>query len=230
MRKKEGRLLYANVFILALAALLYTLLGSKYAVPAMANYAGGPVYRTSSKDSVSLQCIISWDAAALPGILRVLKENDVRITFAVSGVWAEEHPELLKTMQSEGHEIAVMGREPDKDGDAGFVRADVLSSLDTVESLTGVRPVTYYCGSRNPSVSASAGKKLGVTTVLCTIDLDCASADAELVLKRLKGNAPAGSIIDIQPTQSLYEALPQIINYLKNIGSAIVPTYKMLYN
>ena len=230
MRKKKERLLYANAAILALAALLYFALASPGAVTAMKQSTAYPIYRGSSKNSVSIQCAVTWDAAALDTILDELERSGVCITFLVGGKWAEANPDTLLKIQNRGHEIGVMGYEPERDGKAAFVRRDVQKSLDIVERVTGVRPEIYYCGSRDSAVSAWVGASLGLTTVLCTFDLDCSGADSALVVKRLASAAGAGSIINAQPTASFAAALPDIINYLKNMGYAIVPTHKMLYN
>lgn len=228
--KKSSVMLYANIAILAIASLLYFALASPAAAPAMKQSKAYPIYRGSARGMASLQCAVTWNAAALDRILDELKAAEVDITFLVSGKWARANPEMLRRMQREGHEIGVMGYEPEKDGRAGFVKQDLQRALDIVESITGERPQTYYCGERNSAVSAAAASSLGLCTVLYTVDPDCSCADPELILNRLKGSVSEGSIVCVQPTAGFADALPGIIEYLKNIGLAIVPTHKMLYN
>lgn len=228
-RRHEGALL-ANIAILGIAVLVYAALASPAAVTAMAQSPGFPVYRCNAPGQVSLQCAVSWEASAVEPMLDILSREGVALTFAVSGEWAKANPRLILRMQNEGHEVAVMGFAPYEEGGAGFLLRDLQAAVDAVQDITGESPSTYYCGSRDAAASAAAGKKLGLDTVLCTADLDCAGADAELILKRLAACAGEGSIIGVQPTQSMLEALPEIVNYLKNMGLAIVPTHKMLYN
>lgn len=230
MNKSTKGRLFADLAILAVAALVFAALASPKSVTTMAQSKSSPVYRGASRDSVSLQCAVTWEASAIVPMLDILKELGVNITFAVSGEWAEANPGLVKRMYDEGHEVAVMGYEPGKDGGAAFVKQDVAASISAVERACGEHPSTYYCGTREASVSAKAGEQLGLTTVLCTADLDCSSAEPELIIKRLASAAKAGSIINIQPTSYLLNALPQIVNNLKNMGLAIVPVHKMLYN
>jgi peptidoglycan/xylan/chitin deacetylase (PgdA/CDA1 family) len=45
------------------------------------------------------------DDARTENILRVLREKQVRATFAVTGIWGEAHRETLFSISSEGHQI-----------------------------------------------------------------------------------------------------------------------------
>ncbi|HEY3130468.1 MAG TPA: polysaccharide deacetylase family protein, partial [Acidobacteriota bacterium] len=46
---------------------------------------------------------------ASSNLLKLLRQFDVRATFFVLGVVAEEHPDLIRTIYSDGHEIGVHG-------------------------------------------------------------------------------------------------------------------------
>ena len=231
MKKKHAlRPVLTDIAIAAIAALVYAALISPISVMTFTGVRSHPLYRGVEGRQVSLQCAVSWDAAALEDIMETLGREGVSITFAVSGEWAERNPAMLSLMSEQGHEIATMGDYPLRDGNREFVLADIEASLERIESVTGARPCTYYCGTRDPQVSARAGSLLGLDTVLCTIDLDCANGTSFELEKRLSENISGGAVIAVQPTAQFSEALPFLIETIKNMGFDIVQTHKMLYN
>ena len=112
MRRKLSFLsgLLTNIFLAALIIAMYHATQPGGVLPVSA-----PQYRGSG-ERAALQFAVSWNAAAIPDILDILKDKSVRATFAVSGEWAENNPALLMRMAAEGHEIASMGYYPDMDG------------------------------------------------------------------------------------------------------------------
>lgn len=177
-----------------------------------------PIYRGGKEGAVALQFAVSWNAEALPGILDTLQGAGVRATFAVSGEWARENPRLAFRMAQEGHELATMGDAPAQDGKLSFVQADLEASIKAIESAAGVRPALYYSGSRAVAISGRAAKKLGLTQVLCTVDLLCARGSAQDILKRVSDAPIPGSIMLLQPTGPAAEALPDLLRALQEKG------------
>lgn len=213
--KKRGCLgsLFTNIFLAALIiGLYYATQPGNEVIPVSA-----PVYRGSG-DSVALQFAVSWNAAALSDIMDTLENGNVEVTFAVSGEWAEQNPDVLLRMEEQGHEIATMGYYPDMDGGLGWVKDDLERALTVTENALGIRPVLYYVGSRSVAVSSIAAKKLGLTQVSCTIDLLTAKGEAEDILSRLPEQPIEGSIMLLQPTAACAEALPGILAALEQKG------------
>lgn len=58
---------------------------------------------------VSLTFNISWGQQQVYPILDTLKKHGVKATFFVNGEWAERHPEILKAITEDGHELGMMG-------------------------------------------------------------------------------------------------------------------------
>ena len=121
-------------------------------------------------------------------------------------------------MAADGHEIATMGEDPFMDGKLSAVQEDVAASLEEIEAACGVRPALYYSGTRNVTVSGRAAKKLGLTHVLCTTDLRCAAGSAEEIMQRGLNDPIEGSIILMQPTAAAAEALPGLLDGLRERG------------
>lgn len=83
----------------------------------------------------------------------------------------------------------------------------------------GGRPDGFInCGSRASGVSNRAAGRLGLTTVLCTLDLVCTKGSAEDIFKRTEGNTNGGDILLAEPTAAFSKALPYILDYISGKG------------
>ncbi len=90
-------------------------------------------------------------------LLEILRRNETRATFAILGTVAEEHPEIVKIIYEEGHEIAShawthiplneLGREE--------FEKEIVKSINLLELITGERPI----GFRAPSFSIDNSTK-----------------------------------------------------------------------
>ena len=216
MRKRSGALV--NLLLILLIAALYFATSRPDAAAAVAQLYYAPAYRGRAEDAIALQFAVSWEAASLDSILDALAAHGAKATFAVSGAWAENNAALLLRMAADGHEIATMGNDPVLDGKLSEVQRDVAVSLDKIEAACGVRPLLYYSGARNVTVSARAAKKLGLTHVLSTLDLRCAAGSAEEIKQRGLNDPIEGSILLMQPTAAAAEALPGLLNGFKGKG------------
>src|SRR3989440_3617752 len=85
----------------------------------------------------------------VPRILRLLERYDVKATFYVPAVSALLHPDEQRRVVAEGHEIGIHGwiHELNSVLPMEAERDLMLRSADTLEKITGVRPV----GLRTPS-------------------------------------------------------------------------------
>lgn len=220
MKKKRSKAVFVNLILAGIIAGLYFALILPFSTESM-SVSGFPVYKGSNKDTVALQCTVTWDAGAMDDILATLMERNVNITFAVSGEWAERNPEMLCHMAELGHEIVTMGYSPQEDGKLAFVKADIEKSVEIIESIIGIKPSLYYCGSRNSSISTVAANKLSLKPVMCTTDLICANGDYKDIIDRVSANntnVNGGDILLVSPTAAFSKALPYILDYFENRG------------
>lgn len=224
MRRKLSFLsgLLTNIFLAALIIAMYHATQPGGVLPVSA-----PQYRGSG-ERAALQFAVSWNAAAIPDILDILKDKSVKATFAVSGEWAENNPALLMRMAAEGHEIASMGYYPDMDGRIGWTVKDMRRANEAVKKICGAEPAIYYEGSRNTVTSTLAAKKLKLTAVSSTIDLLTAKGTAADILSRLPEKPIEGSIILLRPTAACKEALGGIINAIEEKGIGLTCTGDVL--
>jgi peptidoglycan-N-acetylglucosamine deacetylase len=96
---------------------------------------------------------MSWgqygSRVGVPRIAALLKSHDVRASFFVPAVAALIHPDEQRALVADGHEIGVHGwiHELNSGLTMEAERDLMLRSADTLERITGVRPV----GMRTPS-------------------------------------------------------------------------------
>lgn len=205
-----------NVLILLVIALLYVVTGTGVGEDAVSALSNGTAYRGRAKGSVALECLVSWDAQSLPDMLDTLREENVQITFFVSGAWAKAHADMLLTMAEDGHEIGTLGYAPTLDGNARLVKRDIEASINVIERITG-KPVKSYCSDRRDrTVSARAAGQAGVMHVLASSDLLTGRGEAADIVARACETAFDGSIILLRPTAAASEALPDILDAIRS--------------
>ena len=112
---------------------------------------------------------LSWgeygSRCGIPRIRKVLDRFGVKVSFFVPAVSALLHPEEQVSLVAEGHEIALHGwiHERNAKVPPDIERDLMLRSADTLETITGVRPV----GMRTPSwdysdVTLKIARELGL--------------------------------------------------------------------
>lgn len=207
-----------NALLLGVIVALYVAVSTPAATFAISRLYDSPIYRGHAKGVVALECAVSWNAAAIPEILDTLLEQDVRITFFVSGEWAQENSELLLRMVREGHEIGTMGMAPALDGGTKSVAQDIEQAALAISRACGVQPRMYHSGTRLANASGKAARRLGMRHVLCTVDLLSGRGDAQDILLRALDTLFDGSILLMQPTAEAAKALPAVLEGLKQAG------------
>lgn len=78
-------------------------------------------------------------------ILEILSANDQKATFFVIGWIAEKYPQLVKTIQSEGHQLGLhsYGHQLIWQQDHADFRADILRNIAILQEITGEKISLY---------------------------------------------------------------------------------------
>ena len=153
-------------------------------------------------------------------LLEMLADYDAHATFYVLGSLAEEHPEILERMHSQGHEL---GNHTWKHDDlAGMnaeeVRADIERTNTVISQVTGVEPPTIRppYGSLSETVHDTVEQPL----ILWDVDtLDWQNRDSDAVAEHAIDNAAPGSVLlfhDIHETT--VDAIPDVLENLHGRG------------
>ncbi|ART74713.1 polysaccharide deacetylase family sporulation protein PdaB [Sutcliffiella horikoshii] len=213
------------------------------------NFSNQPVFSTKdgpraiykgegNNKEVALSFDISWgDEKALP-ILDLLKQNSVTgVTFFLSASWAERHPDIVKRIVEDGHEIGSMGYayENYRDLEDLKVKRDILKALDVFEKLEVkkvnlLRPPKGAFDKRVLEIANS----LGFTVVHWSIDShDLINPGKEIIVDNVTKNLSNGDIVLLHASDSAKQtedALPEIIRYIKDKGYEISSVTELINN
>lgn len=198
-------------------------------------YAGGTLQTFNNKtnieaiyhgnqnsSNISLMINIYWGDDFIQPMLNVLKNNNVKTTFFIGGVWASKNEDMLKNILNDGHELANHGYyHKDQDKISAQSNFDEISQThDLVKNLTDYEMNLFAppSGAYN-STTVNIANSLGYRTIMWTRDtIDWRDQDKNLIYSRAIKNAKGGDLILMHPTAKTLEALPDIIHHLKNLG------------
>ena len=189
-----------------------------------------PIFYVKKKTpDVCLTFDISWGEKTLPLVLKVLENQQTPATFFLSGPWAVKHPEAVKEIYNQGHEIASHGdrhldlsQYPKETVRENISKAhrDLLSVVDRVAPY--FRPPN---GDYDDLVIDTA-KELGFETVIWSVDsLDWKNPGPEYMIDRVLQRVFPGAIVLCHASDSSREihlALPGIISGLRKKGFRLV--------
>lgn len=193
-----------------------------------------PIYCVESEKKL---CAISFDAAwgadNTQKILDVLDEYGVKATFFVVGNWATQYPETAQAIAKAGHEVMNHSNAHDHFNalSADQIIADVTACNEKIKEITGKCPTLIRCpyGEYDDHVIAAI-RSMGMEPIQWDVDsLDWKGISASEITKRVTGKVGCGSIVLFHNAgEHTPEALPDILNYLRNNDYEIVPISQIL--
>ncbi|MEF9990477.1 MAG: polysaccharide deacetylase family protein [Romboutsia sp.] len=175
---------------------------------------------------VALTCNVDlgWETEYVESILDTLKKEDVKITFNVTGRWAEKNQDMLLRIKSEGHEI----------GNHGHRHLDYahLSYEENLEQITTSKKIiediikeeTKFFQAPSGSFgkdTVEAAKKLGYISIKWDIDtIDWQNREEpDVIIKRIQGKKMKdGSIVLMHPTNATAQCVDDIIKIVRDNG------------
>lgn len=175
---------------------------------------------------VALTCNIDlgWESEYVEGILDALKKEDVKITFNVTGRWAEKNQDLLLKIKEQGHEIGNHGhRHLDYANLSYEENLDQIKTSKTIIEDIIEEPTKFF---QAPSGSfgentVKAATELGYTSIKWDIDtIDWNNRkEPEVVIERVKKkNIKENSIVLMHPTYATTECIDDIIQIIRDKG------------
>ena len=227
--------LAAVAFVVVAALVLALRLTGAYAV-----YTGGtvrelPIYsveRSDNKIAISFDC--AWGTDYTDKLLEVLARENVHATFFMVQFWAEKYPEYVKKIAEAGHEIGThsathsyMSKLSEEK-----IRQELSTSSAVIEAASGVRPDLFRApfGDYNDRLIRTA-RDAGYYTIQWDVDsLDWKDLSANDIAMRVISRVRSGSIILCHNNgKHTAEALPVILDTLKNKGFTFVPIGELIY-
>ncbi|TGA96798.1 polysaccharide deacetylase [Sporolactobacillus shoreae] len=171
----------------------------------------------------------NWGDQQIPLILETLKAEKIKATFFFSGEWAERHPDIIKDVIKDGHEVETQGmrHEDYTQLSTQQIRRDLLLSREAIYKAGGVRPqmIRPPYGKINTDVLQSISG-LHMQPVLWSVNpQDETNPGYEVIVSHVLQDAGKGDIIRLHASDSAKQtdrALPLIIREMKNRGYSFV--------
>ncbi|MCC0671082.1 polysaccharide deacetylase family protein [Clostridioides sp. ES-S-0145-01] len=186
-------------------------------------------YERGTRDKsgyVALTCNVDlgWETEYIESILETLKKENVKITFNVTGKWAEKNKDELLKIKKQGHEI----------GNHGYKHLDysTLSYEDNYKQIeTSKKIIEEIINEKTKFFQAPAGsfgaetvkaaKELGYTSIKWDADtIDWKYKDQpEIIIDRMKKkDIKDSSIILMHPTDATTKCIDDIIAIVREKG------------
>lgn len=196
----------------------------------------GEVVHVPGTSKVAITLDAGASAAPTPSILETLSSHGLRVTFFLTGKWAEQNESLVRRIRQEGHEI---GNHTYSHPDLRKLGNDkILEQLrktdDIIAHITGKECDPYFrppYGGRDKRVLSTVSDA-GFTSIYWSLDSWDAfkkGITSKEITDRVLGRVQGGDIVLMHcGSQATADALPIIIRELEKRGLQIVPVSELL--
>lgn len=189
-----------------------------------------PIYEIKTdKKIVALTFDISWGNKTPQPVIEILRENDVKCTFFLSGPWVKQYPEIAKQIKADGHEIGSHGhRHIDYSKISKTeIKEEITKAHKNIKEVTGVDAnlIRTPNGDYNDQV-IEAIREINYQAIQWGTDsLDWMNPGVNTIIERVSNRAHPGDIILMHASDTCKqtpEALPTVIKNLKDKGYEFV--------
>ena len=186
-----------------------------------------PIFQgNSGAKAVAITVNVDWGEEYIPEMLKQFKAADAKVTFFVTGRWAEKNPDLLKQMAKEGHSIQNHGYRHlhfnSLSAEQGS--AEIKKAEEIIKGITGTK--TRYFASPYGEFSSNvvaAAANIDYKLIMWSVDtVDWKRPLPETIVSRVMKKVHNDAIILMHPTEPTVKALPEMLKQLQ------AEKYKML--
>ena len=230
-----------TVLIAAAALVMVTVLSlSVYFTGAYAVFYGNtprliPIYCVEKEEKVcSITFDCAWGTEYTDEILKALKASDVCATWFMVEFWTEKYPEFVKKIDQSGCEIGTHSSTHSYMSklNAEGIKLELDTSSEAIQTITGKKVELFRppYGDYDDELIKTASE-LGYYSIQWDVDsLDWKDLSASDIAMRVINNVKNGSII-LMHNNGLHtaEAVPIILETLKNRGYSFVPVGELIY-
>ncbi len=175
---------------------------------------------------IAFACNVDWGNDYIPSMLEIFRNNDIKITYFVTGQWAQKNKDILKAIYSDKHEIGNHGYSH-KDYDKLSYdnnKEEILKAHNIIKEILSIDS-KYFAppsGGYNDN-TIKASKDLGYELIMWSIyTIDWRKDSTKnLIIDRVTSKAHNSAIVLMHPTEETVKALPEIIKYLYQNGYKI---------
>lgn len=181
---------------------------------------------------VAITVNVDWGEEYIPGMLEVFKKYDAKVTFFVTGKWAEKNPELLKKMHKAGHSIQNHGYKHIHFNSVSSSEANnQIKKAEEVINKTINQRTSYFAppyGEFNKQL-LTVTSDMNYYLIMWSVDtIDWQRPAPETIVKRVLNKVHNDAIILMHPTDPTLKALPGMLDQLKEEGYKMVTIDKLL--
>lgn len=194
-----------------------------------------PIYNVKTEEKkVALTMNCAWNANDIDSILKILEENNVKITFFMVGDWIEKYPEEVKKIYEAGHEIGSHSDTHPHVNNLSYEEniEEIEKSNDKIEKITGSRTNLYRTpyGEYNTTVLQAAQDK-GYYTIQWNLDtLDYTGLTGNEMWNRIKDKLGPGDIILMHNgTEHTADSLGMLLKNIKEKGLEVTKISELIY-
>ena len=230
-----------SMVLAAVAVIMLAVLSvSVYFTGAYAVYYGNtprliPIYSVEREDkvvSISFDC--AWGVEHTDEILNALRVGNVHATWFMVEFWTKKYPEYVKKIDEAGHEIGThssthsyMSKQNSEE-----IKLELSTSSEAIKAVTG-KEVNLFrppYGDYDNELIQTASEQGYYSIQWDTDSLDWKDLSATDIAMRVINNVKNGSII-LMHNNGLHtaEAVPIILETLKNRGYTFVPIGELIY-
>ncbi len=234
-----------KIFVMGLCVVALFICGVKYApdmgITTMASYNNTknkllPIYCVETdKPKVALSFDAAWGNEDLKTILKILKDNDVRATFFMTGGWMEDYPEDVKAIYEAGHDLGNHSENHKQMSTLSKEQCEmeIEEPHNKVKAITGVEMELFRApyGDYNDNLIKTV-EEMGYYCIQWDVDsLDWKDYGSEAIIQTVceHKNLGNGSIILMHNGAKYTKtALDTVIKSLKSAGYEIVPVSELI--
>jgi polysaccharide deacetylase family sporulation protein PdaB len=222
-----------KIVLLAVAVIFFTVSSVIYV---NAYHRLKPVYEVPVKEKViALTFDISWGNQTPEPVIEILKKNEIRSTFFLSGPWARQYPEIPQRIKKDGHEIASHGYRHINLSTLSRteIKEEIMKAHEALKEVTETTPTLIRTpnGDYNDEVIKGA-EECGYTVIQWSVDsLDWMNPGAATIAERVIKRVKPGSIVLMHASDTCKqttEALPVILQELKKQGYKFVTVSELI--
>lgn len=197
-----------------------------------------PVSRVeTTQNLVALTFDLTYGESSPAEILDVLKASGVRCTFFIAGPWALAHPDIVKRMVNDGHEIGSQGywHENLRTSGSDRIIESISRTHEILKGIAGKEPSLFRPpnGDYDDRVIRLA-LEVGYSTITWSLDsFDWRSTNEEYIAKRVTSRAKKGDVVRLHASDlsgQTARALRPIIDGLSQKGFSVVTVGELLKN
>ncbi len=223
----------ARITLISMLALVIIISSVVYV---QAYHSNQPVYDVpTDKKVAALTFDISWGNKTPLPVIEILKENDVKCTFFLSGPWVKEYPDIVNRIKSDGHEIGSHGyRHVNLSNYSKTeIKEEVMKAHKNIKDVAGVEAnlIRTPNGDYNDQV-IEAIHECNYEAIQWSADsLDWMNPGVDTIIERVSKKVHPGAIILMHASDTCKqttEALPTVIKNLKSQGYEFVTVSELL--